>query len=85
MKTETWCKIALVLVLAGGILIIPHDSSEKEIDLQLLNYTYNHTKCVFSYENNSEKVIVVCNLLMRKSCLEIKHFDELDLNCEVLE
>ena len=84
MKTETGCQIAFVLILAAMIMFAFSLNSKKEIDLQLLNYTYNHTKCVFSYENNSEKVIVVCSLLMRESCLEIKHFDELDPNCEVL-
>ena len=43
-----------------------------------LEYRYNFTRCVFEGEGKT----IVCNLVMRNSCLEIKNIDE---NCEVLE
>ena len=90
-KYVTWCIISFVFILGFMVLLLyflPLNKNYKDLNQQLescqekvpveLNYRYNHTKCVFDYGDE----VVVCSLLMRESCSEIRYIDK---NCEVIE
>ena len=75
-----------ILVLGGMAYAFGQKKLEYQQELQSyqekvpndLQYRYNYTRCVFEDRGGNH---VVCNLVMRESCLEINKIDQ---NCGVL-
>ena len=90
-EKEDWVYLAvglIIIALSLFVVVIGQSVRSDRLKEQIsecqnqsptkLEYRYNFTRCVFEGEGKT----IVCNLVMRNSCLEIKNIDE---NCEVLE